>query len=431
MRYYFVLWTVVSLSLLRCSSDTMNEIPLLPVDELDVTTALPDPLVSMEGEPVETVETWTSKRVPEIQRLFAHYMYGYMPPPVDIQAVVEDVDPHFLEDTAIKKHVTLSFKNDAAPSISVLLVIPKDRPDPSPVFLGLNFYGNHSVLDDRDIPLSTKWLPDRGAGVVENLATEEARGTSKARWNITEVVGQGYAVATLYHGDIDPDKNDFTDGMHAAIPVDGLTERTDGSWGALSAWAWGLHRVVDYLITDPDIDPDRIAVMGHSRNGKAALWAGATDPRIGLVISNQSGCGGAALSRRKMGETVEAINTRFPHWFNRRFHQFNEDEDRLPLDQHMLIALIAPRPVLIASAVEDDWADPEGEFLALKAAEPVYKLFGLAGLNNESVLPDTNRLIGAEMGYHLRPGGHGIGPEDWNAFVHFANQQWGNPNNDS
>ena len=197
--------------------------------------------------------------------------------------------------------------------------------------------------------------------------------------------------------------------------------RTENSWGGLAAWAYGIHRAVDYLVTDPDIDTERIAVMGHSRNGKAALFAGATDDRIALVVSNQSGCGGAALSRRKQGETVKAINDSFPHWFNREFRKFNDNQDQLPLDQHLLISLMAPRPVLVASARGDNWADPEGEFLGLKGAESVYKLFGKAGLIVDE-MPDTNQLVGAELGYHIRPGEHSVGSADWKVFMDFADQ---------
>ena len=394
------------------------------VEHLPVREQLPDPLAFGDGSNVVDGSAWKNERAPEIEGLFSHYVYGFMPPPVEIQASVTGLDANYMNGAAIKKHVRLTPAVEGAPDIHLLLVIPKDTPDPSPVILGTNFYGNHTVLPDEDIPLSDHWVPDRGEGVVNNRATEAARGTSSARWDIKAAVQRGYAVATFYHGDIDPDKDDFTDGVHPHIPLDGQTARTADSWGALAAWAWGMHRAVDYLEKDPDIDAQRIAVMGHSRNGKAALWAGATDKRIALVISNQSGCGGAALSRRKRGETVKDINERFPHWFNMRFRSFNENEERLPVDQHMLIALMAPRPVLIASAQDDAWADPEGEFLSAKAAEPVYKLLGYAGLNNEE-MPGINQLVGAELGYHMRPGGHGVGSQDWAVFLDFADMHFG------
>lgn len=409
-----------------CADTNRSEMPLTPFEQLPVQESLPDPLVLASGEKVTNMDTWNTRRAGEIRTLFSHYMYGYMPPAAGIQATIESVDAHYMDGQAIKKQVTVTYGPAGTPPLNLLLVVPNNQPAPSPVFLGLNFYGNHSVLADADILLSPNWMPERGEGVVGNQATAAARGTSTSRWNIKDVVLQGYAVATFYHGDIDPDKDDFSDGVHASIPFNGSVVRSDRSWGALSAWAWGLHRAVDYLVQDPDIDSEKIAVMGHSRNGKAALWAGATDPRIALVISNQSGCGGAALSTRKIGETVEAINTSFPHWFSRSFWRFNNNEERLPVDQHMLISLMAPRPVLIASARDDDWADPDGEFLAAQAAEPVYKLLGYSGLNNES-MPDLNQLVGAELGYHIRPGGHGVGPQDWDVFVQFANMHFGRP----
>ncbi len=428
MRRIYTITTFMLTVLLfsRCDMKVQEQISLPPVAELPVVPELPDPLVSLAGEEIASVEMWESERRPEILRLFSEYMYGYLPPPPDnISFEIESVDDGYLDGAAIKKQIRITYGPPATPPIYLLLVIPGDHPDPVPVFLGPNFHANHAVLPDTDIPLSTVWQPERGAGVVDHLATEASRGTSISRWSIEEVVARGYASATFYHGDLDPDKNDFTDGIHAAMRGADEPERTATSWGSLAAWAYGVHRAVDYLISDPDIDAARIAVMGHSRNGKAALLAGATDERIALVISNQSGCGGAALSRRREGETVDAINGNFPHWFNLNFRHFNNNEDQLPFDQHMLLALIAPRPVLlgnaVASAREDAWADPEGEFLALKAAEPVYKLYGKAGLIVDE-MPPINQLVGAEQGYHIRPGPHGVGSEDWRVFMDFADQ---------
>lgn len=402
-----------------CNMNGQDQNVLPPVAELPTIAELPDPLMTLAGEQISSVESWEAVRRPEILRLFAHYMYGYMPPAAEIQYEIDSVDENYLDGKAVKKQVTINFGPDRTPPMHLLLVVPKDTPDTVPVFLGTNFHGNHSVLPDMDIPLSNVWQPERGDGVVDNIATEAARGTRADRWSIESVIERGYASATFYHGDLDPDKDDFTDGVHASMVQGDGTVRTETSWGALAAWAYGLHRAVDYLVADPDIDASRIAVMGHSRNGKAALLAAATDERIALVISNQSGCGGAALSRRRVGETVKAINDRFPHWFNKTFRAFNENEDQLPFDQHMLIAAMAPRPVLVASAEEDQWADPEGEFLALKGADPVYKLYKKAGLLVEE-MPGNNQLVGAELAYHIRPGGHGVGDADWQVFMNFA-----------
>ncbi len=406
---------------LGCEMETKENISLPEATMLPVNTALPDPLLTLDGQSVTNTTEWETVRRPEVVSFFAQYMYGHMPAAEEISFNVDAVDANYLDGTAIKKQVSINYGSADTPTLHLLLVIPKDTSDPVPVFLGPNFHGNHSVLPDDDIALSTVWQPERGQGVIDNRATEASRGTSASRWSIPEVIARGYASATFYHGDLDPDKDDFTDGVHAAFLQEDGTTRTESSWGSLAAWAYGIHRAVDYLIADPDIDGNRIAIMGHSRNGKAALLAGATDERIALVVSNQSGCGGAAISRRRVGETVKAINDRFPHWFNMTFRHFNENEDQLPFDQHLLISLMAPRPVLVASAVEDTWADPEGEFLSLKGANPVYKLYGKAGLLVDD-MPGLNELVGAELGYHIRPGGHGVGSEDWKVFMDFADQ---------
>jgi hypothetical protein len=195
-------------------------------------------------------------------------------------------------------------------------------------------------------------------------------------------------------------------------------------WGAIAAWAWGLQRAVDYLVTDAVLDAERIAVVGHSRNGKAAMVAGAFDERIALVIPLQAGCGGTSPSRGKIGESVKQINDRFPHWFNAEFKKFNEQPERLPFDQHCLIALCAPRPVLLSNAVEDTWANPAGQFEMLLAADPVYRLLGAGGLGAQQI-PETGKLLDSTLGYYIRPGKHSMTGEDWKVFLDFADKQFG------
>jgi len=383
----------------------------------------PDALVLRDGRAVESVAAWSADRRSEIRALFDSEVYGRMPPPPRDLSFERVEHGSALGGAATRKQVTLRF-GDGEGSIDLLLYVPTRRSGPVPVFTGLNFYGNHTVLDDPAIRLSTRWIPARAAGVVEHRATEAARGTSAARWAIEQTVARGYAVATVYHGDLDPDRPGFADGVHPLYYRDGQTKPADDEWGAISAWAWGLHRAMDYLVTDPDVDASRVAVMGHSRNGKTALWAGATDERFALVISNQSGCGGAALSRRRVGETVKKINDRFPHWFCANFKAYDDRESQLPVDQHLLIALIAPRPVLVCSAVEDRWADPEGEFLALAGADPVYRLLGTDGLAVAS-MPGPGLLVRSTLGYHIRPGRHGVAAEDWAVFADFADRHVG------
>ncbi|MEZ4703125.1 MAG: hypothetical protein R2834_22550 [Rhodothermales bacterium] len=399
-----------------------ERLPELDPERVAYRATLPPLLTTDEGVPVRTPEQWTGTRRRELLRLVLENEYGFMPsPPANVRARVIQEDTGYFDGAATKKLVRLDYGPAGTPPIELLLIAPNGAP--APVILGLNFLGNHTTTDDPTIPISPHWIPERGEGVIDNQATEASRGTSADRWPFREAVARGYAIATFYHGDVDPDRDDFTDGIHPHIPLNGTTGRTETSWGTLAAWAWGMQRAVDYLAQEPLVDPARIAVMGHSRNGKAALLAGATDERVALVISNQSGCGGAAISRRRLGETVQAINTAFPHWFNERFRTYNDREDAMPVDQHSLLALIAPRPLLVASAEGDTWADPAGEFLSLVEIDPVYRLLGTDGLASPR-MPGVNRLIHGDLGYHIRPGGHGVGLADWNVFMDFADDHF-------
>ncbi|MBI5384345.1 MAG: acetylxylan esterase [Verrucomicrobia bacterium] len=398
-------------------------------DETKVgTVALPDPLVTAGGATVRDAKTWTTKRRPELLDLFATQMYGRSPGrPSGMKFEVTSLATDTLGGKATRKEVRvwLTGKKDG-PWMDILLYVPNDAPKPAPAFLGMNFSGNHAISTDPGIKLSERWMRGgRDASVVNNRATEASRGSEAKRWAVDMVLSRGYAIATVYYGDLEPDfAEGWKTGVRAALgPAGAQTEWKPDDWGAISAWAWGLRRAMDYLEKDSSIDAGRVAVLGHSRLGKTSLWAGAQDERFAIVISNDSGEGGAALARRNIGETTAIINKSFPHWFCGNFKQYGGNETKLPFDQHELIALVAPRPVYVASAAEDSWADPRGEFLAAKNAEPVYRLFGKPGLGVED-MPKIDQPVGDFIGYHIRTGKHDVTDYDWTQYLNFADRHF-------
>jgi hypothetical protein len=397
--------------------------PSLPApSELPADPALPDPLRMFDGRPVTTREQWERERRPELKRLFQHYMYGSMPsPPEKVLAAVEREDRQALGGKATLREVTLRIGPEGTRPIHLLLLLPNARTGRVPAFIGLNFCGNHAVVNDPHVRVPDGWMYPGYPGVVENRATEAGRGSQVDVWNVERTLARGYAVATFYNGDVEPDRPNAEEGIRARFRKAGVTQEGPHEWGAIAAWAWGIQRVVDYLLTDPAIDPKRIAAVGHSRNGKAALVAAAFDERIALAIPHQAGCGGTAPSRGKVGESVRQINDSFPHWFDDTFKQFNDHPERLPFDQHCLVALMAPRPVLLSNAVEDTWANPEGQFEVLRAAEPVYRLLGVEGLAARE-MPPPGRLVNSRLGYFIRPGRHSMTREDWDMFLEFADR---------
>ncbi len=386
---------------------------------------LPDPLTFADGAPVRDPAAWRTRRRPELLELFAREVYGRTPVgrPQGMHWKVTSVDRDALGGAATRKEVTIWLASGrTGPALQLLIYVPNTAKDggPCPAFLGLNFYGNHTVHGDPGITLSKAWVVSEAPGVVDHHATEAARGTDASKWQIETVLARGYASVTAYCGDLCPDRPDgLSAGVNAWLGQPGPNDRPGDAWGAIGVWAWGLSRALDYLETDRDIDATRVAVHGHSRLGKTALWAGAQDERFALVISNDSGCGGAALNKRIHGETVASINAAFPHWFCPNFRRYNGHEAALPVDQHELLALIAPRPLYVASAEDDDWADPRGEFLSTQAAGPVYNLLGRTALDGEDV-PPVNQPVGGALRYHIRPGKHDLTAYDWSCYLDFA-----------
>ncbi len=403
--------------------------PAVNYDESKVGTyALPDPLRLPNGKTVKTTRQWERKARPAVLALFAEHVYGRMPgKPKDLHFKVVSEDADALGGKAVRKQITVFFAaGDTSPSMDILLYLPKGATGPVPVFTGLNFCGNHCVSSDPGITLSTRWMRNSDDyRTANNQAFEASRGTHTRRWPVEELVSRGYGLATVYYGDLEPDHEEgWKTGIRTSLQAE--LNIPPQEWSAIGAWAWGLSRMMDYLESDPAVDARRVVITGHSRLGKAALWAAANDARFAVVVSNDSGEGGTSLARRHYGETVRVINTAFPHWFSPRYREYNDQVDRLPVDQHMLLALMAPRPLYVASAQDDQWADPKGEFLAAKHAEPVYALFGKRGLGTDQ-MPPVNQPVGETIGYHIRTGKHNITAYDWEQFLAFADRHFGYP----
>lgn len=382
---------------------------------------LPDPLVCQDGTKITTAEQWVNKGCPETLALFEDHVFGKSPPrPAPAWKLVEGPAPA-LAGKAVRRQFQVFFTGkQEGLAMDLLVYLPASSKGPVPVFFGLNFQGNQCVSKDPDIRLCTSWLRDsKESGIENNRATEASRGCQAERWPVEWIMDQGFGLATACYCDIDPDEHDeFRNGVHALFPE---IEKTRGgsTWGSIAAWAWGMSCGLDCLVAQPEVDAAKVISIGHSRLGKTSLWAGATDTRFAMVVSNDSGCGGAAIERRWFGETVQRINTSFPHWFCLNHRKYNGNEAQRPVDNHQLIALTAPRPVLITSAQEDHWADPKGEFLGGLGADPVYRLLGTDGMAAKE-WPAPSVLVDSRIGYQLRPGKHDVMMEDWQAYVKFA-----------
>ncbi len=393
-------------------------------DESKIPEYMLPPILDASGGTEATRAAWNIRRG-ELLDQFSQQMFGTYPSgkySLDCQEVESG---EALDGKAVRQQFAVTVKTAAGSQrIDLLIYTPKKAAQPSPCFLGLNFRGNHTTTDDPKVLLTQSWCPkDEAAGVVNNRATEAGRGKSSRRWEHELLIDNGCACATAYCGDIDPDFDDqFQNGIHALFPDHRPSAEHPERWGTIAAWSWGLSRLLDCIEQKvPGVDAKRVAVIGHSRLGKTSLWAGASDSRFAAVISNNSGCGGAALSRRAIGETVWRINNSFPHWFCDNFNQYSNNESQLPFDQHQLLALIAPRPLYVASASEDRWADPKGEFLSAKFAGELYEQLGGKPLALKE-FPAPNTASVGQVSYHLRDGKHDIVAWDWKNYIEFMKQ---------
>ena len=362
--------------------------------------SLPDPLVANSGLKITNAKAWQSQRRPELLELFRENIYGRMPVrrPDSLKFETIDSSTKAMDGKATRKQVKISYQGPGGEgAIKLILFSPNRVSKPTPCFL---LICNRSITN-----------------------IDPSRAIKSEFWPAEEIVDRGYAAAAFFNGDVAPDKYDgFKSGAHAIFdPVSG---RSSNSWGTIAAWAWGASRCLDYLETDRRVDAKRVAVIGHSRGGKTALWAGAEDERFAFVISNDSGSTGAAIARHKEGEHIRDINRGFPHWFCDNYKQFNDREDALPVDQHELLALIAPRLLYVASAVEDKWSDPGNEFLATVQASPVYELLGWRGVGTKEFPKLDSPVQTGDIGYHVRSGKHNLTLYDWQHFMDFAGKHW-------
>lgn len=360
--------------------------------------AVPAVLTSRSGRAVVSAQQWEQERRPEIIGLFAEHVYGQnpvaRPDTLSFRLVAEEPA---LAGAAVRRVVEIGYEGPGGRgAFPLTLFVPADRPKPVPACL-----------------LVDPWSPP-----YERADRYDATDG----WPVEAIVSRGYAAAAYRAQDLDPDRDDgFRNGVHGVFDEPGR-ERPGHAWGTIAAWAWGASRALDYLETDPDVDAGRVMLVGHSRGGKTALWAGALDTRFAMVASNNSGCTGAALSRASEGERIHQINGSFPHWFSANYKNFNGKEDELPVDQHLLLAAIAPRALYVASATEDAWADPEAEFASLVLAEDAYRLFGSRGLGTGVIPAPDTPVHGDKLGYHLRTGKHDLLPYDWHRFLDFADR---------
>ena len=378
---------------------------------------LPDPLICNDGQQVTTADEWEKVRRPEILEIFMSKVYGRTPTDkIDVSYTLLACDTKAMDGKATCKQILFTFTNGKKTIDAILLLyIPNHVQGRVPVFVGYNFMGNQTTTLEPSIYYSPglRFVHGKDSPVW-------TRGAQKNRWCYDKILERGYAVATMCYHDIYPDRAELRDYSVASLFPDYISgSKNHDEWEAIGVWAWGSSRIVDYLEREGRIDMSKIAIMGHSRQGKAALWSGAQDSRFKVVISNDSGCGGAALSKRVYGENIARITTVLSHWFCPAFSQYAGNEENLPFDQHEMLALIAPRHLYVASAEGDLWADPKGEYLSAYYTNKVYELYKMKGLDSP-VPPAVHQPIMNDVGYHIRAGKHDVTDYDWERFMDFC-----------
>ena len=384
---------------------------------------LPDALICADGSRVTNSEIWLQKRRPEILELYRENIFGRSPAAgTNVTFNVWEISTNALGGTATRKQIEINFSGTpGGPLAHLLLYTPAGR-IAAPTFLCLQFNGNYTVVDDPAIAIFPVWNSKTGALAMPK---NPVRGELARNWKIAETLARGYGIAVIDYREIEPDLSrgaGFKFGVHKNFPPPAAND-----WGAIGAWAWGASRALDYLQTDKDVDGQRVILFGHSRLGKTVLWAGAEDARFAAVIANCSGEMGASLSRRDYGETVDDVVKHFPYWMCGNFQKFAGHWTNLPVDSHFLLSLIAPRPLFLNTGSEDKWGDPHGEFLAARAATPVYELFGKTGIA-ETNFPPLDHALQHDIGFNCHTGKHDVLPSDWDNFLNFADAHFSQKN---
>ncbi|MAT70975.1 MAG: acetylxylan esterase [Planctomycetaceae bacterium] len=385
---------------------------------------LPDPLSFESGQPVDSAAAWRERRRPELHAIFERHQYGRAPAePREIRYEVTEPPTPALDGAAVREQVTIHFgTGDTAQHMDLLVYVPADRDGPSPLLLSISFMPNNMCVDDPAVHVGRRW--DRREG---RRVAADGPSPFPGRLPVRQFIDRGFAIATFCYSDVDPDApGAIEQGVRQQYLPAGKSQPADDEWGAIAAWCWGISRAVDYFEADDLIDAQRIAITGISRLGKTVMWAGANDQRIAAVIASCSGEGGAALSRRNYGETIAHLTAvgRFDYQFCKNYQHWAPDPTAAPVDAHELVALIAPRPLLLQTGTTDKWSDPKGEFLAAAAATPVYELLGETGVEITE-LPDPDTLVGGTLAYYMHDGGHGMVPGDWQVFLDFLQQHLG------